>query len=66
MEDVLYKSQNLINEELFSLFKENYPNIEVEDYRPLCPQLFTTNLQGITIWLKNGDIIQYYPRQKIK
>ena len=63
--DTLYRSQKLVNKEIMDMFKENYPNIEVEDYRPLCPQLFTANLQGVTIWLKNGDIIQYYPHQRL-
>jgi len=37
--------------------------LRVKDYRPLCPELFTHDLKGITIWLKNGDVIQYYPKE---
>ena len=62
--DALYKSQNLTNADLLKIFKQNYPMLKVEDYRPLCPQLFTDGLVGITIWLENGDTIQYYPHQR--
>jgi DNA polymerase-3 subunit alpha len=34
---------------------------KVEDYRPICHELFTDGKPGITIWLKNGDVIEYYP-----
>ena len=65
MKDILYKSQNITNQEILKIFQQQYPAIRVKDYRPLCPQLFTDGLIGITIWLENGDIIQYYPHQRV-
>lgn len=48
---------------MLKLFKEKYLEMNVLDYRPLAPELFTSDLVGITIWLDNGDILQYYPRE---
>lgn len=48
-------------EEVLNKFKDVFPFAEVDDYRPLCHELFTDGKSGITIWLKNGDIIEYYP-----
>lgn len=48
-------------EEILYKFKDVFPFAEVDDYRPLCHELFTDGKQGVTIWLKNGDIIEYYP-----
>ena len=53
----------MTNGEILDLFKERYSEINIIDYRPLCPELFTHDLVGITIWLDNGDILQYYPRE---
>lgn len=53
----------MTNAEVLNLFKEKYPKSEVTDYRPLCPEMFTKELKGITIWLGNGDVIQYYPKE---
>ena len=38
-----------------------FPFADVDDYRPICHELFTDGKQGVTIWLKNGDVIEYYP-----
>lgn len=48
-------------QEILSEFKNTFKNIEINDYRPAVP-MFTEGLPGITIWLKNGDILVYYPR----
>lgn len=53
----------MTNSEILKIFDEKYPGIKEVDYRPLCPELFTKNLIGITIWLENGDVIQYYPKE---
>ena len=53
----------MTNGEILKLFKERYSDINVIDYRPLCPELFTNDLVGVTIWLDNGDVLQYYPRE---
>ena len=49
--------------DLLKLFVEKYPELKMTDYRPICPELFTKDLKGITIWLENGDVIQYYPKE---
>lgn len=48
--------------EILNRFKNEFPGIRIDDYRPLCHELFTDGKQGITIWLNNGDIIEYYPK----
>jgi hypothetical protein len=53
----------MTNSEILKLFNERYLEMNAIDYRPLCPELFTHDLVGITIWLDNGDILQYYPRE---
>lgn len=56
----------MTNGEILKIFYEKYekyPEIRAVDYRPLCPELFTKNLKGVTIWLENGDVIQYYPKE---
>ena len=57
----------MTNGEMMKLFLENYPELECSDYRPLA-QEFVKDRAGITIWLKNGDIIQWFPgsNEKIK
>ena len=53
----------MTNSEILKIFYEKYPEIRAVDYRPLCPELFTKNLIGVTIWLENGDVMQYYPKE---
>mgnify|MGYP003299554865 CR=1 FL=1 len=49
-------------------FKKHYPQLknEISDYRPLSNVFIPNNRKGITIFLKNGDIIQYYPMETYK
>ena len=47
-------------------FHESFPNIEVWDYRPICHELFEEGKEGMTIWLKNGDMVVYYPKQEVE
>jgi hypothetical protein len=42
------------------MFKKLYPNMPIDDYRPLCKD-FVSGKVGITIWLSNGDMVQYFP-----
>ena len=51
--------------EILNRFKDEFPLTKIDDYRPLCHELFTDGKQGITIWLVNGDIIEYYPKEVI-
>ena len=49
-------------DELLNKFEETFPFAAVNDYRPICHELFTDGKVGITIWLENGDVIEYYPK----
>ena len=53
----------ITNGDLFNKFKTDYPDLEVEDYRPFHLD-FVGDRLGITIWLKNGDILLYFPHIK--
>ena len=50
-------------EEILNKFKNNFPSAMVNDFRPICHKEFTDGKQGITIWLDNGDVIEYYPKE---
>lgn len=52
----------MTHEEILNKFKNKYPSAKVNDFRPICHKEFTDGKQGITIWLDNGDVIEYYPR----
>ena len=49
-------------DELLDRFKDTFHFAEIDDYRPVCHELFTEGKEGITIWLKNGDMVVYYPK----
>lgn len=51
------------NGELFKDFCKKYPDIKVNDYRPLYLG-FVDNLEGITVFMDNGDIILYFPKKE--
>lgn len=50
-------------DEVLDRFKSICPHEKVDDYRTICHELFTDGKEGLTIWLKNGDVIEYYPKQ---
>ena len=47
--------------EVLNRFEETFPFASINDYRPICHELFTEGKEGLTIWLNNGDVIEYYP-----
>ncbi len=49
-------------DEVLNKFEDAFPFAVVNDYRPICHELFTDGKEGLTIWLKNGDVIEYYPK----
>lgn len=51
-------------DDLLNKFHDVFPLAEVDDYRPICHELFTDGKVGITVWLKNGDVIEYYPAER--
>lgn len=48
--------------EMLNKFSDVFPSAKIEDYRPACPEIFQVGEVGITIWLKNGDMVVYYPK----
>lgn len=52
--------------EILQKFKDVFPFADIDDYRPICHKLFTDGKAGVTVWLKNGDIIEYYPNKEIE
>lgn len=50
----------MTNEKLIRLFKQRFPDIDVDDFRPWSIELVKGRF-GITVYLKNGDILQYFP-----
>lgn len=51
-------------EEILNKFEDVFPFADVDDYRPICHELFTDGKVGVTVWLKNGDVIEYYPNEE--
>ena len=54
----------MTNKDLLMKFKDEFPFAKVNDFRPICHELFTDGRQGITIWLEDGSIVEYYPNMK--
>ena len=50
--------------EILDKFNDSFPFANVEDYRPICHELFEDGKEGCTIWLDNGDMVVYYPNQE--
>lgn len=48
--------------EVLNKFSDEFPQAEVDDYRPLA-DLFIRDKVGIVVWLKNGDMIVYCPKE---
>ena len=50
---------------ILNKFEKAFPNSpKIDDYRPVCHELFENGKVGITIWLANGDMVVYYPKQE--
>ena len=50
-------------DDVLEKFEDTFPFAKVNDYRPICHELFTDGKEGLTIWLDNGDVIEYYPNK---
>ena len=48
-------------QDVLDKFTDTFPLAKIADYRPICHELFTAEKCGITIWLDNGDVVEYYP-----
>lgn len=49
-------------DDILNKFEDTFPSAEVNDFRPICHELFEDGKEGMTIWLKNGDMVVYYPK----
>lgn len=52
------------NGEIFKEFCNKYPDIKVNDYRPLYLG-FVKDLEGITVFMDNGDTFLYFPKKEV-
>ena len=52
----------MTNKEILDDFRSKY-KIPLADYRPLCAE-FVKDMEGITIWTGEGDVILYFPKRK--
>ena len=50
--------------EIFKEVKEKYSFDEIDDYRPFDSE-FIKDKSGIICWLKNGDMVAYFPKSNI-
>ena len=56
------KHKCLSVEAIERVFRYRHPDLAINDIRPLAGDFFKEDYPyGITIWLKNGDLIEYYP-----
>ena len=53
--------ETVTNRDLLERFEVTYPKIEVAKAKPLDVSLLKKR-QGVTLMLKNGDILLYFPR----
>ena len=52
----------MTNKEIYIIFMTRYPNMPIDDYRPLS-NIHRPKGQGITLWTDNGDMILYFPKE---
>ena len=50
--------------EILKEVKEKYSFDEIDDYRPF-DSAFIKDKSGIICWLKNGDMVAYFPKSNI-
>lgn len=55
----------MTNKDIMSIFKGRYPELKVDDYRPLWTG-YVRDKEGITIWLENGDTFMYFPKSDMR
>lgn len=50
-------------DEIVRKFKSRVSIAEIDDVRPVSYEMFQKDRgEGLTIWLKNGDMLVYYPK----
>lgn len=50
----------MTNRELLDLFRTKYPGISIDDCRPAEKMFIPTDLPGIVVWTKEGDVIVFF------
>ena len=48
--------------DIYKQFKQEYHKTEVSDYRPFVEGYLPWRRAGIIVWLKNGDVLAYFPK----
>ena len=54
----------MTNRDLLDIFKSKYPEVPVDDYRPVDEIFLPTDLPGIIVWTKDGDVIAFFLGKK--
>ncbi len=49
--------------DIYKQFRTDYPEMEVKDYRPFAEYYLPDDAIGIIVWLKNGDVLVYIPKE---
>lgn len=51
-------------EDLYRQFKKEYPKADIIDFIPFVEEYLPRNRPGIIVWLKNGDVLAYIPKEQ--
>ena len=49
--------------DIYKQFTKEFPKAEATDYRPYVEGYLPFRRPGIIVWLKNGDVIAYFPKK---
>lgn len=59
-----WKGKQMTYKEILDKFEASFPSAKIDDYRPVCHEIYEDGKVGCTIWLENGDMFVYYPAQE--
>ena len=48
--------------DIYKQFTKEFPKAEATDYRPYVEGYLPYRRLGIIVWLKNGDVLAYFPK----
>lgn len=46
--------------EMLVMFSGTFQLVKINDYHPVCPELFRVGKVDLTIWIENWNMIVYY------
>lgn len=49
--------------DIYKQFTKEFPKAAATDYRPYVEGYLPFRRPGIIVWLKNGDVIAYFPKK---